>query len=685
MAGDNKQDTESTPGLQPKLRMIRNGSTEVNVVRAELCAGLVVPPAIRGQYRRVRTDHDAPVKKTDLAGGAAKGKLAEPPEVKACVFVQLISSRAELPLDKEKVSGRLGRLAVATVPISELAELANQPQVAHVELGEPLKAPTPVLHPGQVEAPFPRWKLAGSATRHRKGEGVLIGVIDVGGFDFAHSDFLDRDGKTRFVSIWDQGGRFRSAPSGEGSGRFVYGSELTRPMLNAAIRGARKARCPPQELEPQSEMHDCSHGTHVASIVAGNRGLCPNAHLAGVLINIPSGESDGRRSFYDSSRIVHAVEYLLRLADDLGGLPVSINISLGTNGHAHDATSPASRWLDSVLNVPGRCICVAAGNAGQEVAQFEGDQGYILGRVHTSGRVPSRGLTTEFHWVVIGDGIADISENELELWYGPQDRFAISIRPPGGPWIGPVRPCEYVENRQLADGSCVSIYNELYYPANGANYIAVYLSPFMSDDGAVGVPAGTWTVRLEGVEVRDGRYHAWIERDDPRPMGRSVDRALWRYPSFFAEGSFVDRATVSSLACGNHIISVANLDEAANRVNITSSQGPTRDDRLKPEVAAPGTGIVAARGFSGEGGGWVAMSGTSMASPFVAGVAGLMLAAEPSLTAAQISGMIQRTARPLPGSDYAWLHDAGFGVIAPSACIAETALANRRTDVSKRK
>jgi hypothetical protein len=40
---------------------------------------------------------------------------------------------------------------------------------------------------------------------------VLIGIIDVLGFDFAHPEFLD-GASTRFLEIWDQGGTNRPGP-----------------------------------------------------------------------------------------------------------------------------------------------------------------------------------------------------------------------------------------------------------------------------------------------------------------------------------------------------------------------------------------------------------------------------------------------------------------------------------------
>jgi subtilisin family serine protease len=151
----------------------------------------------------------------------------------------------------------------------------------------------------------------------------------------------------------------------------------------------------------------------------------------------------------------------------------------------------------------------------------------------------------------------------------------------------------------------------------------------------------------------------------------------------------VDDSSVSSLACGNRVISVANLDDEFERINISSSQGPTRDNRNKPDTAAPGTNVVAAKGFTGNNDEWVSMTGTSMASPYVAGVAGLMLAVgaknpkQPQLTAAQIEGIIVRTARPLPGGSFNWHNGAGFGRIQPDACITEAKLIHERKDISK--
>jgi subtilisin family serine protease len=669
---------ESLKKLQPKLRMIANGDTTVNVLRAERCAALAVDrPAVAKKVARLSAETAVPVRE-------ATSKLRTPSlkaiskDILTNLFVYMRDANVPPPDCGGRPHGRRGQIVQVQTTLSELQRLAEDENVAFLEIAEALKVPATTLSDLRPAAPSTSVRRFGDAAQHRYGDDVLIGIIDVQGFDFAHPDFIDSDGDTRFVRVWDQGGSAR--PSPKPNGQFSYGAEFTDKHFNAAIAASPQLGLPATDIEKQSQLVEGSHGTHVASTAAGNRGVCRRAQIAGVLISLPQSDEDRRLSFYDSSRLADAVDYLLALADELKK-PVSINISLGTNGHSHDGTAAVTRWIDAALSTPGRAVTVAAGNAGQERGETEDDMGFVMGRIHTSGQIPAAGLERDIEWVVVGNGVVDVSENELEIWFSAQDRFSISLKPPGQPWIGPISCAEFIENRLLPDGTMLSVYNELYHPANGLNYISVYLSPFFGETEVVGVPAGTWLVRLHGKEVRDGRYHAWIERDDPRRLGRIGDRQAWAFPSFFTEATLVDNTTVSSLGCANRVITVANLDEARNRISISSSQGPTRDGRQKPDVAAPGTNIVAAKGFADEADQWVGLSGTSMASPFVAGVVGLMLAQQPRLTAAQIEAILRRTARPLPSASFEWVNDAGFGVIDPDACLREVKLVNQRKEL----
>jgi serine protease AprX len=104
---------------------------------------------------------------------------------------------------------------------------------------------------------------------------------------------------------------------------------------------------------------------------------------------------------------------------------------------------------------------------------------------------------------------------------------------------------------------------------------------------------------------------------------------------------------------------VADPDRGGVYVASWSSRGPSRDGRVKPDIMAPGVGIVAAKANSHDQ--YVAYSGTSMASPFVAGFVALMLEAAPTLTPADVYQDITQTARdegPV-GPD----NDFGYGLL----------------------
>ena len=88
-------------------------------------------------------------------------------------------------------------------------------------------------------------------------------------------------------------------------------------------------------------------------------------------------------------------------------------------------------------------MSVAAGNAGQVAADANAPRSLLLGRIHAGGVLAATNLRQELGWIVGGDGISDFSENEMEIWYGPQDRFDVEVRPPVAhgsvrcPWARP--------------------------------------------------------------------------------------------------------------------------------------------------------------------------------------------------------------------------------------------------------
>ncbi|MWV41508.1 S8 family serine peptidase [Natrialba sp. INN-245] len=89
--------------------------------------------------------------------------------------------------------------------------------------------------------------------------------------------------------------------------------------------------------------------------------------------------------------------------------------------------------------------------------------------------------------------------------------------------------------------------------------------------------------------------------------------------------------------------------DADGTVSTHSSQGPTLEGHLKPELVAPGEEVVGPRaGYDGSGDdAYTTRTGTSFAAPTVAGATALALEADPTLSPADVEGWLTSTARPV--------------------------------------
>jgi hypothetical protein len=349
-------------------------------------------------------------------------------------------------------------------------------------------------------------------------------------------------------------------------------------------------------------------------------------------------------------------------------MPLSVVIGVGTTSAAHDASSSIAKWIDAYLERPGRCVSVGASRGYRPIPGLFPQWNEWFQRVHTAGRVRDAGLIERIDWIINGNGVVDPCENVLHIWYDRQDRFAVDIRLPDGGYLGPIQTGESLEHHVSRDGTVISVYHDRLAAGSESNHIACYLKPLRAR--GAGVRAGTWTVRLHGREVRDGRYHGWILRDETSTS--AAEHRTLSLPAYLSERSSAPGYALTGLACARRVLTVANLDVRNEAVHWGSARGPTRDGRQKPEISAPGTDVVGANGFDPLNPPWVSLTGSSVAAALVAGVAGLMLASEPRLSARDIAEIVTRTARPLPGGDFGWHDDAGFGCLDPENCLHES-------------
>jgi hypothetical protein len=178
-------------------------------------------------------------------------------------------------------------------------------------------------------------------------------------------------------------------------------------------------------------------------------------------------------------------------------------------------------------------------------------------------------------------------------------------------------------------------------------------------------PPGQYRVELYGDDVVDGRFHAWIERD-----------AGGHHQSHFPPRQATSSYTTNTICNSFRGIAVGAYDATTPDRPATrfSSRGPTADERLKPELAAPGYRIRAARSLPADG--WhgeprlTVKSGTSMAAPHVTGTIALMMQAAPRpLSITEIRRLLIGTADPAPSQPGRSSIRFGYGYLNTPAAV----------------
>ncbi|MCX2954331.1 S8 family peptidase [Lentzea sp. NEAU-D7] len=132
------------------------------------------------------------------------------------------------------------------------------------------------------------------------------------------------------------------------------------------------------------------------------------------------------------------------------------------------------------------------------------------------------------------------------------------------------------------------------------------------------------------------------------PLEQAVNDLTAQYGTLFvvAAGNSGSPGSVSSPSTAEAALSVGAVDRD-DKIASFSSRGPrVGDSGLKPEVTAPGVDIVAAKAGSAD---HFAASGTSMATPHVAGAAALLKQQHPEWTPAQLKSVLATTAKPTEG------------------------------------
>lgn len=446
------------------------------------------------------------------------------------------------------------------------------------------------------------WSTTGTGDDNGSGAPVSIAVID-SGIDYFHAGFGGSGDPAEFAN---------NDPATIEPGSFP----TTKVIGGIDFAGADQTAF---ATDPDPTGVGSFHGTHVAGIAANigtdqvSPGVAPGADLYAVKVFADDG---------GSTTVSHlGIEWATdpNQDGDTSDHADVLNLSLGSSyGRTDDASSMAADEASKA----GAVVVISAGNSG-DVPYIHGGPAVAPTAISVANSVAgglAQGLQS------VSDN-ADANGNFIALEGGHTNTFG----------NGAVISGSLVAATEL-DG-CAPLTNS----ADVAGNVALIIRGGCSFDDKYANAEAAGATGL--VVYNDG---ADPTRVNPIGMG-GIDpsRALTGVMISSTNGAAMKAAldngqTVTVLADS----SVQTQTDPSNDDTLatSTSRGPGLDNSFKPDVAAPGTGILSTGVGSGIGS--ASASGTSMAAPHVAGVAALLKQKWPNLESAAIKAMIQNSTTP---------------------------------------
>lgn len=523
-----------------------------------------------------------------------------------------------------------GDIASLIIKAKHIHLLAEKSFVKRIEAGDPfsktqIMSDTMLIH-NRVIAVHAG---ASPLSQPYKGDGVVLGIIDTG-IDYKHPDFQDNTGKTRIKFLWDQ-----TLPDSVPPLPYNYGQEWTSADIDNGKATAHIA----------TAESSYGHGTHVSSVATGNglamnkfAGVAPNADIIFAAIDL-----NASNSILDAAKYIYAKAALL-------GKPCVINVSIGNYYGSHDGLNLEAQSIKNLITAqPGRSFVAAVGNAGEYA-------------IHLGYNVTSDTNFTWFSGAAYIGIYADTADFKNVKFAIGADKVTPNYSFRGNTPFSTIAPHVGV----LASDT---IYN-------GANRICTMISYGNLSGGVYSMvysikpDSSTYMWRL--MTTGTGKFDAWtFDVETANLADSTIYPPLKKYKQPDLKSNMV-----SSFQCLDEVITVGNytnrnqyidydtilqIDTTRIQGNLfsSSSHGPTRDGRIKPDITSPGDWTMGAlvtsqKAFSiavgnsylmSPGGFHVLDGGSSNASPSVAGIAALYLQMNPTADWQAVKNAITNCAR----------------------------------------